>query len=157
MSKKILWAIIIALLSVIIAFAVKFIVLGSTDTATDGRTQVLLTTSERAQVLGEMRHLLESTQQIVEGLSENNMDKVREAASAVGMQATSTMDVTLKAKLPMDFKQLGFATHQAFDDIAAMADKKLAVQTIQAKLAATMNQCVACHSSFQLPVIKPIQ
>ncbi|MDQ6952424.1 MAG: hypothetical protein Q9M15_02740 [Mariprofundaceae bacterium] len=153
--KRTPWVIVAVLLTIIIGFAVKFMVLGSTATAEDGRTQVLLNTSERAQVLGEMRQLLASTQQVVEGLSEQDLKKVVEAASKVGMQATSTMDVTLKAKLPMDFKKLGFATHQAFDDIARMAQEGKSVQAIQAKLARTMNQCVACHASFQLPVLKP--
>ena len=90
----------------------------------------------------------------MEGLSEQDLKKVVEAASKVGMQATSTMDVTLKAKLPLDFKKLGFATHQAFDDIANMAKNGQSVQAIQAKLARIMNQCVACHASFQLPVLK---
>lgn len=149
------WVIVAILLTVIIGFAVKFMVLGSTETADDGRTQVLLTINERAQVLGEMRQLLASTQQVIEGLSEQDLDKVVEAASEVGMQATSTMDITLKAKLPMDFKKLGFATHQSFDDMARMAKEGKSVQAIQAKLARTMNQCVACHASFQLPVLNP--
>jgi len=155
MSKGVLWTVIAILLAVIVGFGFKFMVLGSTATAEDGRIQVLLNVAERAQVLGEMRQLLASTQQIVEGLSENDAKKIAEAASEVGMQATTTMDVTLKAKLPMDFKKLGFATHQAFDDIANMAKSGKSVPAIQAKLASTMNQCVACHATFQLPVIKP--
>jgi len=153
MSKKILWIIIVVLLSVLIALAVKFVVLGSTAKAEDGRTQVLLDESERDQVLVEMRQLLASTQQITEGLAEHDMKKVAAAASEVGMNATKTMDVRLKAKLPIDFKKLGFATHQAFDDIATMATEKKSESHIQMKLAETMNNCVACHSSFQLPIL----
>jgi len=154
MSKNILWGIIIILLAIMIAFGIKFVFLGSTAKVEDGRTQVLLSVGERDLVLAEMRQLLVSTQQVMEGLSESNMKKVEVAAREVGMQATSTMDVTLKAKLPMAFKQLGFSTHKAFDMIADMARSKASPQDIQSKLAETMNQCVACHSSFQLPILK---
>ena len=68
------------------------------------------------------------------------------------MQATSTMDVRLKAKLPLAFKQLGFATHQAFDDIATMARERVEPRAIQKKLAETMNNCIVCHATFQIPM-----
>lgn len=153
MSKQILWVIIVVLLSVLLAIVVKFVFLGSTAIAEDGRVQVLLDAGERDQVLGDMRRFLATTQQIVEGLSEHNMTKIETAASAVGMQATQKVDMRLKAKLPIAFKQLGFATHRAFDDIATMAKEKQGESRIQIKLADTMNNCVACHSSYQLPVL----
>jgi len=149
------WIISGLLCTIIVGFGVKFIILGSTAQAPDGRTQILLTTDERAQVLGEMRQLLASTQSIVEALAEHDFKNISAASSQVGMQATTTMDITLKAKLPMDFKQMGFAVHQAFDDINQMAKEQKSTQEIQRKLADTMNQCVACHASFQLPVLHP--
>ncbi len=160
-NTKTLWVIILVLTVVLAGIALKFIVLGSTSPANDGRTEVLLDAGERKLVLAEMRQLLSATQQITEGLADNHMNQIAAAASEVGMQATTTMDVRLKAKLPLAFKQLGFATHQAFDDIAAIAsDAKQVAATggltevktdIQRKLAETMNLCVACHSNYQLP------
>jgi len=155
MSKGALWTVIAVLLAIIVGFGFKFMVVGSTANTGSDRVQVLLDTQQRAQVLTEMRQLLASTQQIVEGLSENDAKKIAEAARQVGMQATTTMDVRLKAKLPLDFKKLGFATHQDFDDLANMAQTGKSMQSIQVKLASTMNQCVACHASYQLPVILP--
>jgi len=147
------WVIIIFLLAVIVGIGVKFIVLGSTaeSLGADERTQVILHDDERQAVLHEMRTLLEVTQQIIEGLSGNNMEQVSSAATLAGMQATTTMDVTLKAKLPLEFKQLGFATHQAFDDIAEMADEGKPVNEIQMKLAKTMHNCLSCHAMYQIP------
>ncbi len=147
------WMAIILLSTVIVGIGIKFIVPGSTvdSDAKDSRIQVLLNAGERQKVLLEMRSLLEATQQIVEGLASNNMKQVADASSSVGMQATSTMDVTLKTKLPMEFKKLGFATHAAFDEITAMAEKGAGTTAIQKKLATTMSNCVACHASFQLP------
>jgi len=153
-NYKVLWIVIVFLLIALLGVGVKFVVLGNTLPSDDGRTQVLLDGHERQLVLGEMRQLLSATQQITEGLAANNLAQVATAASEVGMQATSTMDVRLKAKLPIDFKKLGYATHQAFDEIATLANTKTDNRAIQVKLAETMNLCLACHASYQLPIIK---
>ena len=146
------WIAIALLLAVIAGIGVKFLVLGSTAGGADGRTAVLLREDERQLVLEEMRGLLEATQQILEGLSDGDMKQVEQAASGAGMAATGTMDMTLKAKLPMGFKKLGFATHTAFDDIAGMAGNGRDTGAIQKKLAETMNNCIACHAGFQIPL-----
>jgi len=143
----------IGLLSVILlAIGFKFIVLGSTAKADDGRTAVLLEPAERQAVLGEMRVLLETTQVIVEALANDDLATVDRAAREVGSAAIGTMDFTLRAKLPLEFKQLGFGTHYAFDDIADMAKTGKSAKEIQTKLALTMSNCIACHVSYQLPV-----
>jgi len=147
------WIAIGVLLAVIAGIGVKFIVLGSTASGEDGRTAVVLNEGERRMVLAEMRGLLEATQLIVDGLANDDLKQVEQAALAVGSQAIGTMDFALKAKLPMDFKQLGFATHYAFDDIAEMARNGLAPAAIQAKLADAMGNCIACHEAFQIPYI----
>ena len=98
-----------------------------------------------------MRALLEASQQIVEALANSNLKAVATAATPAGSQAIITMDFRLKTKLPIDFKQLGFATHYAFDDIARMANEGKPAADIQRKLADTMQNCIACHASFQLP------
>jgi hypothetical protein len=152
-STKPHWIAIIILSSVLVAIGIKFIVLGNTASGDDGRIAVILEPAERQAVLGEMRLLLETTQSIVEALANNDLQSIEQSARAVGKAAISTVDFQLRAKLPLDFKKLGFATHYAFDDIADMAQAKAPIKDIQIKLADTMNNCVACHSSFQLPVI----
>jgi len=150
---KTLWVIIILLLIALVGAGLKFMVLGSTAVGEgeDDRVQVLLDAGERQAVLHEMRMLLEATQQIIEGLADNDMKQVADAGGSVGMQSTSTMDVRLKAKLPIAFKKLGFATHQAFDEIAAMAGQGQPANNIQRKLAESMNNCLSCHASYQIP------
>jgi len=152
-TTKYHWLAIILLSTVIVVGLVKFIVVGDTSVSTtaDERTIINLNASERQAVLMEMRTLLETTQQVVEGLANNDLKQVAESSQAVGMGAVSTMDVTLKAKLPLAFKKLGFATHQAFDDIATMANQGEEKSIIQRKLADTMNNCLACHSAYQIP------
>ncbi|PIP02151.1 MAG: hypothetical protein COW18_06510 [Zetaproteobacteria bacterium CG12_big_fil_rev_8_21_14_0_65_54_13] len=145
------WIAISLLTSVLIFGALKVIVLGNTEKAEDGRTAVILEPAERQAVLGEMRVLLETTQTIVEALANDDLAAVEAAARPIGSAAIATVDFRLRAKLPLAFKQLGFGTHYAFDDIANMAKEGKPAKAIQQKLAATMDNCIACHASFQLP------
>ncbi|WP_167632239.1 hypothetical protein [Mariprofundus ferrooxydans] len=145
------WIAIIVLLAVLTAGAVKVIVIGNTEKAADGRTAVILEPAEREAVLGEMRLLLETTQTIIAALANDDLAAVEAAARPIGSAAIATVDFRLRAKLPLEFKQLGFGTHYAFDDIANMAKEGKPAKAIQQKLAETMNNCIACHASFQLP------
>jgi len=149
------WIAIGVLLAVIAGIGIKIIVLGNTEKGDDGRTAVILTPAERQAVLGEMRMLLEASQTIVEALAENDMTAVERTARPLGASAIATVDFALRTKLPLDFKKLGFATHYAMDDIADMASEKKPAREIQLKLAETMNNCIACHAMYQLPVAKP--
>jgi len=150
------WIAIGLLSAILVAIGFKFVVLGSTAQADDGRTAVLLEPAERQAVLGEMRVLLETTQAIIEALAVEDMAAVDQAARGVGSVAIKTMDFTLRAKLPLEFKKLGFGTHYAFDEIADMAKAAKPVKAIQQKLAATMNNCIACHATYQLPVARSL-
>lgn len=148
------WIAIGLLLAVIIGIGLKVIVLGSTTEGDDGRTAVILTHSERQAVLGEMRMLLEASQSIVEALANDDLATVEKTARPLGATAIATVDFSLRAKLPLEFKKLGFGTHHAMDDIANMAKEKKPAKTIQLKLAETMNNCIACHAMYQLPKMK---
>jgi len=147
------WIAIGILAALLIGIAFKFVVLGSTakGDAVDSRTAVILEPAERQAVLNEMRLLLETSQTIVEALADEDLAAVEAAARPVGSAAIATVDFRLRAKLPLEFKKLGFGTHYAFDDIADMAQKGEPAKAIQKKLAATMNNCIACHASYQLP------
>jgi len=147
------WIAIGLLSAVLVAIGFKVLVLGSTAKADDGRTAVLLEPAERQAVLGEMRVLLETTQAIVEALANDDLATVEQSARSVGSAAIKTMDFKLRAKLPLEFKKLGFGTHYAFDEIADLANAGKPVKEVQQKVAATMNNCIACHASFQLPVL----
>jgi len=58
--------------------------------------------------------------------------------------------MALIAKLPLEFKQLGFATHADFDQIAQdaidLGDPKHTLD----QLGSTLGRCVACHSTYRL-------
>ena len=144
------WIAIALLVTILAAGAFKVIVLGSTEKAADGRTAVILEPAERQAVLEEMRILLETTQTVVEALANDDLAAVEAAARPIGSAAIATVDFRLRAKLPLEFKKLGFGTHYAFDDIADMAKAGEPAKKIQMKLAETMNNCIACHGIFQL-------
>jgi len=148
------WIIIAVLSALLIAIGFKFIVLGNTAKGDDGRTAVLLEPAERQAVLGEMRGLLETTQTIVEALANDDLAAVDKAARSVGSAAIKTVDFKLRAKLPLGFKKLGFGTHYAFDEIADLAKAGKPLKEVQQKLAETMNNCIACHAMYQLPVVQ---
>ena len=148
------WIAIGVLTLILLGIGVKFIVIGSTGKSDDGRTAVLLEPAERQAVLGEMRALLETTQAVIEALAKDDLATVDKVARSVGSSAVKTMDFTLRAKLPLEFKKLGFSTHNAFDEIADMAKAGKPAKEIQAKVATTMNNCIACHATYQLPIIQ---
>jgi len=148
------WIAIGLLLAVIGAIGFKFVVLGNTEQGDDGRTAVILEPAERQAVLSEMRMLLEASQAIVEALANDDLHAVEKTARPLGASAIATVDFALRAKLPLEFKKLGFGTHYAMDDIADMAKEKKPAKEIQLKLAETMNNCIACHAMYQLPEMK---
>ncbi len=148
------WIAIGLLIAVIGAIGIKFVVLGSTEKGDDGRIAVILEPAERVAVLEEMRLLLETSQTIVEALANNDLKAVEDAARPIGSAAIATVDFRLRAKLPLEFKKLGFGTHYAMDEIADMAKERKPARDIQLVLARTMNNCIACHAMYQLPVIK---
>jgi len=148
------WIAIGLLLAVIAGIGYKFIIVGSAMQGEEGRTAVVLTPGERQAVLGEMRMLLETSQVIVEALANEDLAAVEAAARPLGSGAIATVDFALRAKLPIEFKKLGFGTHYAFDDIANMAKEGKPAKEIQLVFANTMNNCIACHSMYELPLIK---
>ncbi|MHA1545081.1 MAG: hypothetical protein ACTSUY_01485 [Alphaproteobacteria bacterium] len=137
------------LIAAITTMAYLFVIRGNVTSSDDGRTAIVLSASERDLVLGEMRGFLESIEAITNGLAEDNMEDVAQSAHQVGMASAGQAPVGLMAKLPIEFKTLGMATHKAFDDLAReatdMGDEKVAL----AKLGALMNNCTSCHATFR--------
>lgn len=114
------------------------------------RQGLALDAEEAAHIRLEMRGFLSSVQKIVTGAAHNDMKMVAEAATASGMAAAHEVPPALRAKLPLEFKRLGQATHVGFDDLArdasSMADPSLALQ----QLSRVMSNCVSCHATFRI-------
>ena len=140
------------LLSVVIIFAMtyKFFISGEIVVASDGRQALVLTAPERDIVLTEMRTFLQSVQQITLGVSNQNMAAISDAAKAVGAAAQNSVPGSLVKKLPLEFKKLGFDTHQKFDQLALDAEEfGDPVQSLQ-QLSELMSNCVGCHELYRI-------
>ena len=130
----------------------------SASESLDGRMRLPLNEEQRQHVLEEMRGLLLATQGVVEGLAREDMDMVAASASSVGMDAMHTVEnqenmkrLRMRETAPKEFMMLGMGVHKAFDEMAQMAADNAPPKDIQLKLAETMNNCMACHSSYQIP------
>jgi hypothetical protein len=144
--------IIVFLLLVIVGGVYKFIFQGSVSESTDGRVAVHLDAGETDLVLMEMRMFLEAVQQIVQGVNENDMKRVAEAARKVGRAAQEAVPGTLMGKLPIELKKLGFDTHEKFDQLALDAEDIEDGSHALSQLSTLMQNCVACHEAYRLDI-----
>ena len=142
----------ISILSVSLITVLSLSFLGRTEKLEDGRIAVKLENEERDMVLAEMRLLLEASHQIIDNLSKDDIKKIEGVALKVGSKAITTIDMKLAPKLPAEFRALGFSLHSDFDSIAKMAKDGKSHREIELKLADSMNKCIACHKTYQLPV-----
>ena len=143
---------IVILLLVILGGAYKFLIQGSVSDSVDGRVAIHLTDAERAIVLKEMRTFLMSVQQIIRGISQEDMDHVAVSAREVGRTAQDVVPASLIGKLPLSFKKLGFDTHEKFDLIALDAKALGDPDHTMDQLTELMNNCVSCHESHRFVV-----
>jgi cytochrome c556 len=143
----------ISLLLVIIgAMVVNFAVLGKTEEGVDGRTAILLAEGERVKVLSEMREFLSAVQMITTAVVDEDMDTVAKTARGVGQEAAEAVEQAMFAKLPLEFKTLGFSVHNDFDQIATDAEVLRDPQHTLEQLGTVMGKCVACHTIYQIKI-----
>lgn len=124
---------------------------GWTTTGSDGRTEVLLTTAERDQILAEMRQLLKAVDGIVRGLAEAQPDKkqMEETARAVGVHMAADVEPAIMAKLPLPFKQLGMSIHKDMDALADAIAWHETPQQILQRLSSVTARCTTCHDMYR--------
>ncbi len=152
---KLCWTFLGLLLLVLVAVAYKVVVKGSTETAPDGRQALLLEPAERDLVLGEMRAFLAAVQGVLAAANAEKMEAAADAASAVGMAAQNDVPAGLIAKLPLEFKRLGFDTHRRFDQLALDARQLGDPDHTRQQLAELMANCVACHAAYRIEAVAP--
>ncbi len=147
---KLCWGVSVLLLAGILAMGYMFVIRGNVTESADGRTAIILQPGERDLVLAEMRAFLEGVQTITEGLVEGDMNSVADAAKKIGMANAAGVPVTLMAKLPLEFKTLGMATHKAFDALSLEATDMGDGKKVLAQMAEILNNCTTCHSTYRL-------
>jgi hypothetical protein len=116
----------------------------------DERKALNLEPSERAMILLEMRQFLSGIQIMTDALSRDDLKAVAQATKPLGNLATHDIPNTLKAKLPKEFKQLAFAVHGGFDQLAMDAESLGDTKHTQKQLGNILKNCVICHSMFQI-------
>lgn len=149
-SVAVYWAIIGLLLLTIAGLVLKFVVLGTTETAADGRKAIILEPSERAIVLNEMRQFLAGIQGMLDAADRGDAAAIVKIARPLGMAAAHNVPAGLAAKLPLEFKSLGHSVHGDFDRIAMDAEAMSDVRLSLRQLSGAMKTCVACHATYQI-------
>lgn len=129
---------------------------GHADVA-DNRHALQLDAREKALLLSEMRQFLGVTQRILEASLADDMNSVAEAARSVGLAAhrgdfadASSIVHGVRKKAPKEFFPLGRATHEAFDEIADVAEQIQDRELVQRRLAESLGRCVACHATYRI-------
>lgn len=151
---KFCWGLSAFLVVTLAASAYMFVIRGNVTASDDGRMAIILPAGERDLVLAEMRGFLESLQAITEGLAEKDMVAIYASAHEVGMINAQAVPASLMSKLPLDFKNLGMKTHQAFDGVAMEAKDMGDEHIILTKVSEIMLNCTACHAAFRLEAEK---
>ena len=137
------------LLLVVALVGYKMLFVGETMPAADGRSAIQLDPGERDLVLAEMRAFLQDVQVIAQSLNDNDLPGAASAARQVGTATMGAVPVSLMAKLPMGFKQLGHSTHRAFDELALDAEQLGDRDQALGQLATLLGNCVGCHAAFR--------
>ncbi|TCV84146.1 hypothetical protein [Sulfurirhabdus autotrophica] len=116
----------------------------------DERTALVLKPDERAVVLLEMRQFLSGVQLMTDAFARDDAKALANAARSLGKAAVHEVPPALRAKLPAEFKQLGFSVHNEFDQIAMDAESMGDMKHSMTQLASTLQKCVACHTIYQI-------
>ena len=152
MRSRLCW-ITLGLWVVTIGVAGWFFVQGWTTESRDGRTQIVLASTERDLILGEMRMLLKAVHGVVTGLAgqgqEADRTQMEQAARSAGMHMAEDVNPALMAKLPFPFKQMGMSIHRDMDALADAIAQKETPQQILQRLSSMTTRCTACHDMYR--------
>ncbi len=148
--KKLCVIIILALLLVIGAMGWFFVVRGTTEQGADGRTVILLKPSDRDFLLAEMRGWLESVQGISAALAENDMKEAAQIARKAGNADLDHVPASLLRSIPLEFKQLGLGTHEAFATLAKSIEEGADAKQALKMLSGIMLNCTGCHAGYRV-------
>jgi hypothetical protein len=152
MLQKIHTVVTLVLAIAVAVLGYTFVLKGNAYLGEDGRMTIVLSEGEKAQVLSEMRAMLEGAQAITEALSVNDMEAVATAASSLGMVVANADSPDLIAKLPLEVKTLGLGTHAGFDELANLAEVSEDPLEVLAEFSNLMLNCTTCHASYRIAI-----
>jgi len=116
----------------------------------DSRITVKYAPDLRDLVMSEMRDYLEVINEVHKGMAENNPEMIVKAATRQGKASIAETPARLLKLSPLACKQMGFAGHDLFQDIADSARVNYNPATTAKQLAALTNNCVTCHKVYKV-------
>lgn len=121
------------------------------------RKVIEVSPAEHAQLLTEMNGFLGAIHNINTALAAKDFAEVEKLATAMGPKGGkhSPVEKAVHEKLPPEWFALAKPTHQKFLAVASEAKSGQSIEAVLGKVAATTQQCVACHAAFQLKVVSP--
>jgi len=122
--------------------------------AVNQRVAIEVNAVEHAHLLTEMNAFMQALHEINVALAQKDFAQVIRVATAMGPKGGQHDPVgrAVHAKLPPEWFALARPTHQNFMAIAQEARANPSLEAILPRLAATSNQCVACHATYRLTV-----
>lgn len=115
----------------------------------DGRISLNLTEAEKAEFLTEMQQMLGSIQGVIQGIADDDTDKIIKAARASGNQMARATPDSVRAKLDDQFRSIGGPTHMMFEELVIRAETDPADELLRFT-ADIMNNCMACHAKYKV-------
>ncbi|MFZ5574612.1 MAG: hypothetical protein ACOY5S_05325 [Pseudomonadota bacterium] len=116
----------------------------------DHRAVLTLTPAERGILLEEMHAFLAGVQKLTDALGRQDYPAAAQAARVLGPGMAHAVPAAMRAKLPLEFRQLGASTHADFAQIAMDAESLGDASHSLGQLASTLQKCVACHTTYQV-------
>jgi mono/diheme cytochrome c family protein len=134
--------------SLFLAALLPMAVLAEADKAPE-REVLKLAPEYEAHVRYEMRGFLVSLQGINEALAKQDFEAVARYARQSGRSAPAQGPRGLGKALPERFRELGGATHAAFDQLAVDAETMGDARVIAEHVSSIMKNCIQCHATYR--------
>lgn len=119
-----------------------------TQSRADGRQVTRVPLEARDAVRAEMRTMLSSLHDIMNGSLVGDTAAMRAAATRSGLATAA--DPALEKLLPEGFLRLGVNTHQQFDELSAALATGIPRDSVTGRLTRITGNCVSCHATYQL-------
>jgi cytochrome c556 len=117
----------------------------------DTRQIVSLSVEERAWLMNEMRGHLAGIEKTISGLSQGDIDAVREAAIDRGTpHLNDPTRMKFPHKVPDAWKALAGNMHKGFDSVLVSVNNKDSVKETLTRVSNLTQNCIACHAAYRI-------
>ena len=96
--------------------------------------------------------MLVSVQGVTEAIGKRDWRGAIDAAEKSGLKAFQGLPKQIMMELPEDFRIMGREAHISFDEVATAASTNPDASAVSAKLADTLQFCIACHRAYRFAV-----